>query len=101
MVYFFQSGAHFCTENAKFGPVLDNLGCFAANLRTFRCIFIELWCRKIDKYQLCAYTAYTAACTAYTAYTAYAVYTAYTVKTALEQNSYQAYQITWLNRFMD
>ena len=31
-VYFFQAGALFCTENAKFGPNLAN---FVVSLRTF------------------------------------------------------------------
>ena len=39
MVYFFQAGALFCTENAKFLPMQANLGYFVANLRTFWCPF--------------------------------------------------------------
>ena len=54
VVYFFQAGALFCTENAKFGPILANLGYFVANLRTFWCTFTGRWCPKIDKYQVCA-----------------------------------------------
>ena len=37
VVYFFQVGAHFSTENAKFWPGLAILGYFVTNLRT-------LWC---------------------------------------------------------
>ena len=39
MVFFFQAGILFCIANAKFWPILSNLGYFVTNLRTFCCTF--------------------------------------------------------------
>ena len=52
-VYFFQAGALFCTENAKFWPILANLGHFVPNLHTFWCSFTgqdNTVVPQIDKY---------------------------------------------------
>ena len=37
VAYFFRAGVLFSIENAKFWPILTNLGYFVANLRTFWC----------------------------------------------------------------
>ena len=39
VVCFFRARVLFSMENAKFWPILTNLGYFIANLRTFRCTF--------------------------------------------------------------
>ena len=42
VVFSFRTRAFFCTENAKFWPLLTNLGYFVASLRTFWCTFTRL-----------------------------------------------------------
>ena len=51
---FFQAGLPFSIKNAKFSPVLANLGNFVANICTSRCRYgAEVaWCTKLDKYQV-------------------------------------------------
>ena len=42
VVYFFRASVLFTIENAKFWPILTNLGCFVANLRFFCILFTVL-----------------------------------------------------------
>ena len=42
MLYFFRASVFYCTENAKFWPILANLGDVVASLRTFWCTFTGL-----------------------------------------------------------
>ena len=52
-VYCFWARALFCTGNAKFGPILANLGHFVANLCTFGCSVTGRWWPKIEKFKVC------------------------------------------------